>query len=682
MVSGYAFSSLVLASGAGELHTALTGMVALFGSALVVAWLARAARLPTILGFLLAGILIGPSALDLIHHDEVLFLAELGLTLLLFTVGLELSPAPLLRMGARLLVAASLQIVSTTAAVGVALHLLLAVDWPIALILGLAAALSSTAIVLKHLADRGQIDTPAGSLTTGILLIQDVVVILVLILLPFLPLGGGVARPWYFLIGKLALALGGLVVVTLVARRLVPIVTHHVLRFGGQELMTLLAIAMAATGAWLASLAGWSWPLGAFIAGLLLAQTDVRHQLAAEITPFRDALNALFFISIGMLVELGVVAQYALPLTLAVVATLVVKTLLVASAAKAAGWSLRLALTAGIGLSTMSEFGYVLVNEAARREVPIEPELLTLFVAWAVGTMLVGAVLVPAAGPVAAAVATRLQRSVAPTDDVPHDAIPPGQHHVVIVGYGINGRNVANVLRATGILYSIIEMQPAGAQRARREHPDRTVLVGDAVRQSILAHAHLASARALVVSIADVEATRRIVAQAHRMVPEVFILARTRYVSEVEPLYRLGARLVIPEEFETSIEIFAHLLQEFGVPQNVIEQQVALVRSGHYGMLRGLPTGRVQRAAWLEALERTVTVTFLVQDDSPACGQTLRALDLRARTGVTVIAVTRAGRPIANPPPDFALVEGDVLVLVGPHRALDEARQSLSAADA
>lgn len=662
------------------MHHALTAIVVLFGAALVVAWLMRLMRLPTILGFLLAGILIGPSGLHLIHEGEeqhqIEFFAELGLVMLLFTVGLELSPAPLLRMGPRLLVASGVQIGATLLLGAVAVAAALGMKWSSAGLVGAGLALSSTAIVLKHFSERGLIDTPDGRITTGILLVQDVAVIMLLVLLPLVARGG--AGP-LAVAAKIGGALVGLAAAILLARWLMPRIVNIVFRYGGQELMTLFAILMACLGAWLAGLANWSWALGAFIAGLLLAQSDLRHQIEAEITPFRDAFNALFFISIGMLVPLEVVWENAAGLSVAIVGTLVLKALLAGAGVLAGGWPLRLGLSVGLGLCTVSEFGYVLIKEASSERLGLVPaDFMPLFVAWAVGTMLLGALLMPVAQPIAAALTRRWGREEAPAAAEVHgdEAHPHLTSHVIIVGYGINGRNLATVLRAVRIPHHVIEMNRSSAQRARKDGVP--VVVGDATRLAILRSVGLHAARALVVAIADPWATRRIVANAHQVRPDLYILARTRFVAELEPLYREGAAQVIPEEFETSIEMFAHVLKEFAIPDNVIEQQVALIRAGHYGMLRGRTGHRTVHTEWLRLLEVAVTQTHLLLEGSPAAGRTIREFDLRAKTGATIVAITREGRPIANPDPNVQLLAGDVLVLVGTHHQLDRTRALLA----
>lgn len=654
-----------------DVTSELRDIVVVFGAALSGGWLLRALRAPSIIGFLCAGVAIGPSGLDWIDAPRVHFFAEIGLALLLFSVGLELSPEPLARSGARLLTAATLQLLAIGAVVAL-IAMLLGLGAISACVIGLAVALSSTAIVLKQLSERGETDTPTGILTTGILLVQDVAVIVLLAFLPVLAgaAGGGLGAAMQ----RTLFSLLGLSMAVLAAKLLLPFVARQVVQRGGTELMTLLALVTACVGAWLADLAGWSWALGACIAGLLLAQTELRYQLRAEITPFRDSLNALFFASIGMLVDLRAVAELAIPLVLAIVGTLAGKTLLTALAAGLAGWPVRLALTAGLGLATISEFSYVLANEAARAGL-LSAELMRFIVAWTVGTMLLGAMLVPIARPLADRLAVLIlgeRRQSRPVTEVDS---PTRTGQVVIIGYGVNGQNLARTLKATRIPYCVIELSRRTAQRARAD--GAMVVLGDATRKVILEEAGVEMARAVVVVIADAEATRRIVASVRTLRPDVFLLARTRYVAELDALQRLGADLVIPEEFETSIEIFSHVLKELGIPDNVIEQQIALVRAGGYGMLRGRPADRGLTAEWARAMEAAVTQTHLLMEDSPACGRSLRELNVRARTGVTIAAITRRGQAIANPSPDLPLEAGDVLVLVGGHRQLMEARSIL-----
>ncbi|MCA9242876.1 MAG: cation:proton antiporter [Phycisphaerales bacterium] len=654
-----------------EMYHTLTDVVVLFGAGLLAAWVGRYLRAPAVIGFLLAGVALGPNALHLLERERIEFFAELALVLLLFTIGLELSPAPLLQAGARLAIAAVGQIGLTVVifATGIAVF----TDWGLgaAVLCGIAISLSSTAIVLKQLSDAGETDSPAGGLMTGILLIQDVFVILVMIALPLFAREAGVSSGDVMI--KFGVGFAVLVVATVLAQRLLPLLVREIFRRGGQELMTIFAVAMACGGAWLAGLADWSWPLGACVAGLLLAQTDLRHQLFAEISPFRSAFNALFFISIGMLADLHFASRHAGVIVTVVVVILLAKFLITSFASRLGGWAPRIAITAGLGLCTVSEFGYVLAAEAARRHL-LTPEIVRQFVTVIVGSMLLGGPLVPLAGRLGLWLSLRLGL----TGDGParaEDGHPRAD--VIVVGYGVNGRNLSQVLKATAIPCVVIEFGRTLAEAARRD--GARVIVGDATRAEILEHAGLRGAKALVVAIADREAARRVVAQARQARSDLYVLARARFIADLNSLYAAGADDVIPEEFETSIEIFAHVLERFHVPRNVIDQQVTLVRAGRYRMLRGLRDDHATRMEWAQALEAAVTETHFLVSGSPAVGRTIREFDLRARTGVTIVAITRNGKPTANPPPDFRFEASDVLVLVGGHNALTKARDLLAA---
>ncbi|GMV92061.1 MAG: hypothetical protein AMXMBFR82_18390 [Candidatus Hydrogenedentota bacterium] len=653
---------------------ALMHVVALFGTAVVAAWLFRVVRAPSIIGYLVTGIVIGPSGLTLIPEEEVAGLAEMGLVLLLFTIGLELSPKPLLRMGRSLLIAAGLQIGGTAALAAGITKVLTPYDVVPSLVIGFAVALSSTAIVLKQLSDRGETGTGTGMITTGTLLLQDVIVIAIMLFLPLLaPSGDG---GWQGAAIRGGVGLIGLGLAAVFGRHLLSWFLENIVRTGGRELVALFAVLMACGGAWLAALAGWSPALGACVAGLLLAELDVRHQLVADIMPFRDVFNALFFVALGMKVNLGLPVEHLIWIGVAIGVIVVGKSILTAMAIRIAGWPLRPSLHAGIGLYTVSEFGYVLGMEAAKLGI-IPAQVLGAFIVCAVGTMLIGAGMVPLAGPLSLRATRRFGSPDGPGAALPGES---GTHHVIIVGYGINGQNLARVLRSTHIHHTVIEMNPqlvAAAQETGAE-----VIVGDAERKSILEHAGIAHAHTLVVAINDPGSTQRIVSVARNLRADLFILARTRFVSELDALYQLGADRVIPEDFETSIEIAAHVLKEMDIPDNIVEAQIAAVRAGRYGMLRGKPTDRAAHEELMQVLQATVTRTHYVTADSHAVGKTIAELNLRAVTGASIIAAVRNGTPLTNPAPDYVMQAGDVLVLVGAHVQLEGAKSLLQEREA
>ncbi|MBI1318929.1 MAG: hypothetical protein GC168_08260 [Candidatus Hydrogenedens sp.] len=645
----------------------------LFGTALTVSWAFRYLQAPTIIGYLITGLIIGPSALAFIDADAVSTFAEVGLVLLLFIIGLELSPQPLMQAGPRILMATGLQLVLTAIPPALLSMAVLKLGLGPSLLLGAAVSLSSTAITLKVLLDRREVASAVGNLSTGILLLQDVYVLALMILVPVLAASGGGA--WQSAMIQSGKGLAGIVVIVVILRFLLPGIIRQITRHGGPELLTLFAVVMAAGGAWVAEYFGWPLALGACMAGLLLAQADVRHQIVADISPFRDVFNALFFISLGMLVNLAVVMQYAPYLVLAIALTLLAKTIITAGVVRLAGWPLRLSVQAGLGLCTVSEFGYVLAREADHVGVfGKDTFVLDLLIPLAVGTMLVGALLVPLSGRIALLL-------VRGGKDEEAESTEPAESHVIIVGFGINGANLARVLNATHIPFGVVEMNPSLVAEAKS--CGAHVHVGDAARMAILEGAGIDQARALVIAINDIPATRHIVAQARARRPDLYIIVRTPFASELEPLYARGASFVVPADFEVSIKIFAQLLTELDIPDNVIQAQIASVRAGGYGVLRGAEHQRGEHLdELLEVFRVTATQTFYVRDDSPAAGCTLMQSDLRRATGVNIIAVVRNGKAHTNPGADFVIEAGDVLVLLGTHAQLNQARQHLSGATA
>jgi CPA2 family monovalent cation:H+ antiporter-2 len=646
----------------------------LFGTALAVTWLFRFLRVPSIIGFLITGMLIGPSVLQLIRAEQVETFAEVGLVLLLFVIGIELAPAPLFRLGVRLFAASVLQsVVITVIALGILLRFGGLGLLP-AFILALAPFNSSSAIVLKVFSDRGELRSLVGRMSAGVSLIQDAMVIVVMLLLPLAAVGdgggaghgGGAAL--YTVLGFSGIAAG-----TVGMRFVLPRLLHELTRRRAAETTALFAVVMACGGAWAAQVAGWPPALGACIAGLLLAQADIRHQVVAEIAPFRDVFNAVFFISLGMLADLRVVVDHGGVLLGAIVLTLVVKSLVNTVAFGITGWPLRVSLHAGLALCTVSEFGYVLAYEANRMGM-LPPGALRGLIPYAVGSMVAGAFLVPVSGRISAAVARVLDGRRGEGEGEAEEA--GWARHVILVGYGVNGENLARVLSATQIPHCVIEVNRPVARKAMAD--GKRVIVGDGSRMSILRSAGIRHAQAMVVAINDSGATRQIIAQARAYRPDLYIIARTWHASEIEALVAAGANMVVPADYEVSIKIFAQLLTELRVPDNLIQAQIAAMRAGGYGVLRGETAMDAARLQDLLAHFRlSATQTWYVRAEAYAAGRSIGELNLRKETGVSIVAIVREGHALANPGPGTRLASGDVLVLVGSHAELQEANRLL-----
>jgi len=642
----------------------------LFGTALVAALIFRMLKAPSIIGFLFTGILIGPFALEMVSEEEVETFAELGLVLLLFVIGLELSPSSFVRAGRGIVIMTVIQLSVTTLGVIAVMMTFFGFGVLMSALVGIAISLSSTAIVLKTLSDRGEIQTPVGLISTGNLLFQDVYVIVLMLTLPFLTPSPDLSVTQSIL--KAVLGLAAMLCMVVLLRILLPRFLKILGRFGGPELVTLFAVFMAFGGATFAGIIGWPLPLGSCIAGLLLAQADLRHQLVAEITPFRDVFNALFFISLGMLVDLQFVASNWMMILLIVGTILIFKTIVTSAAIVAGGWPLRVGIHAGLGLCTVSEFGYIFLRETQKAGL-LDPQLPQTLIPIIVGTMILGATQLPMAGMLSRNVVRFLGREDRGDED--GDAATTEQR-VVVVGYGINGRNLCRVLESTKIPCVVVEMNRALVQEAQNDGIH--VVVGDGTRMQILEEAGLHNCRAFVVAINDRRATRVMVSQARAFREEMPIIVRTDFIEELEPLLAFGANTVIPADFEISIKLFAQVLTELRVPDNVIQAQIATVRSGGYGVLRGVPAAQTESLQeLLQVFRLTATQTYYVSETSQAVDKTIAELNLRARSGVTIIAVVREGEPTTNPPASHVLKMGDVLVMVGSHRELSAAQGCL-----
>ena len=642
----------------------LRDLVVLLAAALPIVLVFQRLNVPSVVGFLVAGIVLGPHGAGLIAQSaHVESLADLGLILLLFVVGLELSFDQLTRLRRVILWSGSLQVLVTS---GFACALAVAVGFPgaQALFLGFLVVQSSTVILLKVLSDRGELDAPQGHLAIGIALVQDLCLVPMMLLTRLLasPQGGS-----WLMIGRVLLqAAGALAFIILAARVLIPVLLRQIVALRSRELFTGAIVLFSLGTAWLAAQLGLSLALGALIAGVVISQSEYSHKAVAEILPFRDAFHSIFFISIGMLLHLDYLLGNLLFLLAAAAATLAGKLLIVLAVILPFYRSLRVALITAMSLAAVGELSFVLARFATPSAL-LSPVQYEIFIAIAVLTMLASPFLINAA-PI---VAGRLQALLGAPERDAGSAGAPAQNHVLIVGYGLNGENLATVLRQTGLPYVILELNPDRLAAARRR--GEPILYGDATRLEVLRKAGVATAHIVVIAISDAVATRRIVALTRQSSPQVPIIVRTRYVAEMDELRRLGASEVIPEEFETSVEIFARVLRRLRTPRNVIALQVELIRKQGYSMLRGLALPRQTLDQLGQILAATTTETFMVPSAAPAVGRTIRALQLRKATGVTVIAVLRGGKSFINPAPDWQIAAADVLVMLGSHAQLDQA---------
>ena len=643
-----------------------------------IAFICDRLRLPVVVGFMIAGVLIGPFGFGLIRDIEAVdALAEIGVVLLLFTIGLEFSLRRILEMKRLLFWGGGLQVVITTLLIMGVTYLL---GRPLSqqIFFGFLFTLSSTAIVLKTYMDRAEIDTPHGKAAVGILLFQDLCIVPMMLLVPILSgkEGSSVLR----IATTLGAAFLAIAVIVVAARTVVPRALHYIVRLRTSEVFIIFVVLVTLGTSWLTSQFGLSLALGAFVAGLVLSESDYSHQIVADILPFRDVFNSIFFVSIGMLLSASFVVVN-LPSVLAWVGGLILgKTLVAILAVRILGNSLRVSVMAGMGLAQVGEFSFILAKAGIGQGLLTDSDYQT-FLAAAIISMIATPFLIQVAPRVGYWV-----QSVLSPDSLLEPTIGDFgaqeqlKGHVVIAGYGLNGNNVSSVLSAVGVPFVALDLDADLV----REATERGVpmLYGDSTRKEVLHRTGLEGARILVVAISDPIATRRTVALARTMNPDINIIVRTRYMSEMNDLHLLGADQVIPEEFETSIEIFSRVLREYGFARNIVYREADKIRHEGYQSLRVPSDTHLEVSAIAEALGTASTETLFVNANSRAIGKTLGELDLRRRTGATLIAAIRDGYSQINPGPEFRFQADDIVVLFGSPQEIEEAVQIIAPPDA
>lgn len=612
---------------------------------------------PAILGFLVSGVLLGPVLGVVQDRERIEVMAEIGIVLLMFSIGVEFSLSTLSRMRKEVLGGGGGQLLVT----GLAAFLLaLAIGYDLrpALFLGLLVALSSTAIVLRLLGDRSELDAPHGRLSVGILILQDLAVVVLMLLVPILATGAGRFVGVLLALGQ-ALLTAGLIVIA--ARFAFPWVLDQAVRTRSRELFTLVTVLVALGTAWLMGLAGLSLAIGAFVAGLVVSESPWSHHMMSEMRPLRDVFNGLFFVSVGLLVDPAVLADRPFVILALIPSVMVLKGLIAGGVALALGLGPRVAVLAGGALAQVGEFSFVLAQQGMAAGILSADEHAT-FIAITVGTMM----LTPLVLQGSHAVARRVYGVAGWRGPHNRGTTLPEADHAVIVGFGINGRNVARVLRWLEVPYLVVELNSRTVnERIGRDEP---FVFGDATRELVLRHVGIERARVLVVAIADPSATRAIVTAARALHPGLRVVVRTRYIHEVTALHDLGAEKVVPEEYETSIELAAQALYSFGVSPRAVARARTRLRQQSYALLRRTDddlTELRQESRLDEILSEIDVVDLFIEPGSVATGKTLGQLDLRATTGATVLAVLRGDALEALPHAGHRLEDDDVIVVVG-----------------
>jgi len=637
----------------------------------------RTLKLPPMLGYLVVGVAIGPNALALGDDPEGLrHLGEFGVVFLMFVIGLEFNLSKLRAMRTHVFGLGMLQVVLTMVLISLGSLYLTALaptlwrmDWRTAVALSGAVAMSSTAIVVKLLSERLELETEHGKRVMGVLLFQDLAVVPLLVLIPALT---SPPEMLFAALGLAALKAAALIALLLAGgQRVMRWWLTLVARRKSEELFVLNLLMVTLGLAWLTELAGLSLALGAFIAGMLISETEYKHQVETDIRPFHDVLLGLFFISIGMLLDWRLVAErWTLVLVLTTLPVLF-KLGLVTVLARVLGASMGVSLRTGLYLAQAGEFGFVLLTLAHQNGL-VQPTLLNPILAGMVLSMLATPFIIMYSNRIVMKLVASewLQQSLQMTT-IARKSINANKH-VIICGYGRCGQNLARMLEHEGIPYMALDLDPDRVRQAAAAGD--SVVFGDASRLQALAAAGLARASAVVVTYLDVAGAVKVLANVRGHAPQVPVIVRTQDDRDLEKLQAAGATEVVPDALEGSLMLASHALALVGVPMRRVIRMVQDQRDARYNLLRGYFHGADDDTVDDLQNERLATVTLPL--GARSLGRALSQLALHA-TGVRVVSLRRSdGKPI-DPETDPPLADGDTLVLSGRPEPLAVAEEKL-----
>ena len=645
----------------------LQDLVVVLGVAIPTVAIAHRLRIPAIVGFFLVGAVIGPYGLALIPNAEsVTVLADLGVLLLLFTIGLELSLTRVMQLGRVALQGGALQVGGTLVAVA-AVATGLGVPINQAVFYGGLVALSSTAVVLKVYADRGELDTPHGRVVVSILLFQDLCVVPLMLFMPMLAdaqAGSAAVGNWAGIARSL------LVVAILVAggRVVVPWVLDRIVLLRDRELFTLCIGFFGLGAAFATASFGLSLALGAFVAGLVISESEYGLQAMSNVLPFHDVFSGIFFASVGMLLDARFLIAQPLLVVGATIGMLLLKGLLSAAVVLSLRRGLQVSIASGLALAQVGEFSFILAGVG----VPLglfAGNDYQLFLAVSVLTMVATPFMIARARQTADGIERVLGRSrfTAPLPD--EESAVQLKDHTIIVGYGFSGRRLAHVLDSARLPYVVLEQNGQAVRSARREGVP--IFFGDGTRRAVLERVGCERARVILFVISSTADERRGVVAARELNPAVRIIVRTHFVRAIEDLTRLGASEVVVEEFEASVELFALVLEFYEVPSNTIRRELDAVRSEHYSMLRGESRPDLQLDTLKHLGIHSALDLVQVEEGAPAVGENASTLNLRRDTGATLVAAVRDGKAFYKRDATFQFRVGDTAVLVGDQEALE-----------
>ena len=654
----------------------LPDIVIILGLSVLVILIFQRFRLPTILGFLITGILAGPHGLSLIHAShEVEILSEIGIILLLFIIGLEFNIKSLASIKKAVFAGGTFQ-VGVTIVIFTFIALILGYQLTEATFIGFLLALSSTAIVLKILQGKGEINSPHGKIALAVLIFQDVIVVPMMLFTPIMAgQSDDIVTTLLTLAGKTLLVVA---LVIIAARYIFPKLLFEVAKTRSRELFILTIMVSCFAIAWLTSSIGLSLALGAFIAGLIISESEYSHQATGNVLPFREIFTSFFFVSIGMLLDISFLYENFIVVLGLTIGVVVIKGLIAAGVGFILLYPPRIAILTGMTLFQVGEFAFILSKVGLENDV-LSAVTNQYFLSVSIITMGITPLFMAVSGKVANYFdRTRLSQNLARFSywkeaEKDNKNLEDLDDHLIIIGFGINGRNVARAAKNANIPYVILELN---AETVKQEKANgEPIIFGDAADVFMLEHVKVWKARVAVIAISDPAATRNIVTTIREICKTVYIILRTRFIQEMDENLKLGADEVVPEEFETSIEIFTRVLNKYLVPQDQIENFVNIVRADNYKMFRPKPVGALMN---LNIPNMRISCLTVQKAADGIVGRTLEQSDVRGKFNINLLAIQRNGKFIVDITRDSKILENDLLYLMGSNESISKFREAIN----
>lgn len=644
----------------------LNDLVVIFGLSVAIILIFNKLKIPAVVGFLLSGIMAGPSGLKLISSiHEVEELAEIGILLLLFTIGIEFSFKEIFKLRKSLTIGGASQVILTTISIAILVNPFMD-TFKEAIFVGFIVALSSTALVIKLLSEKGEIDTLHGRTVLAVLISQDLITIPMILFVPYfagININNGFSIP--LLLGK------GILIIAMVyiaAKYIVPFMLFQIARTRVRELFLINILVICFGIIWITSSLGISIALGAFIAGLIISESEFSQQALGNILPFRDIFISLFFISIGMLLNVNYALNNIIIIIGLTFLVLIIKTFWGVLSSLLLKHPLRTGIIVGISINAIGEFAFVMAKEAKKFNILNESNY-QLFLSVSILTIGISPFLIRYSSKIAALFAAKKGKDK--VLEIKNKSIL--KDHLIIVGYGINGKNLSKAAIESKISYVVLELNPETVSKERKK--GIPIYYGDAANEGVLRNLSIENARVMVVAINDPYAIRRIVSMAKNINPAIHLIVRTRHISEINSLLNMGADEVVPEEYETSIEIFTRVMLKYLVPFEDIEKLTDEIRANGYKLFRAIPSKRKKRV--IDIPEISISA-IKIHKNSPIIGKSLREIDFRNKYNTAILFVRKPNKVISNIKGEYIICDGDILYIMIEPIKVNELRKVLN----